>query len=484
MKVKSLFIKDYNQFKNFELDLTYPAGHPKAGQPLDKVCIIGQSGTGKTSLLLFLKKVLNFLGKIQAFDRIGTFFQKNISGINFEYEVVFLEEQNEFHCFSPRPMPSYVPTHPQTGEVGQTIISLSNEYVESIFNGPRRSPVESRHVWAHEIAHGFLKSTIIGYLYYPIDLTNSYKENENHEDSIIQKNESFTAIDLSLEEAQKYWDVILANIQKYREAEIKKRIELSQVLQDSNISLEDVSKARQKFDQWLAENFNPIEDLAENFLDNILKRFNLKTQKKLTFNNKEDFGNIKVVTLQGVEVPFDAWSTGTKHLILSVLPLYGLRPNRQLLLFDEPERSLYPDIQTEIIDVLTNPKLSTDCQFFFATHSPLIASCFEPWEIVELKFNPDGSVYRELYYDVEKGNHVDNYTIDPRYLRWDSILTRLFDLDKDSNEARTRKLMELATLRSKIQKGNGKLTVEEKEQLQTQFEKLAELLDWEYDAEN
>ncbi len=56
MKVSHIYIKDYHQFKDFELDLTYPAGHPKAGKPLDKVCIIGQSGTGKTSLLTKLAK--------------------------------------------------------------------------------------------------------------------------------------------------------------------------------------------------------------------------------------------------------------------------------------------------------------------------------------------------------------------------------------------------------------------------------------------
>lgn len=55
MKVKSLFIKDYNQFKDFELDFTYPEGHKKEGHPLDKVCIIGQSGTGKTTLLRFVQ---------------------------------------------------------------------------------------------------------------------------------------------------------------------------------------------------------------------------------------------------------------------------------------------------------------------------------------------------------------------------------------------------------------------------------------------
>jgi len=227
---------------------------------------------------------------------------------------------------------------------------------------------------------------------------------------------------------------------------------------------------------------NPIKDLSENYLDKILINFNLRVRQNLDFKKTEDIATIKIETLNGIEVPNALLSTGTKQIILTTLPLYASKPENTIILFDEPERSLYPDIQVLIVDFYI--KLVKDCQFFFATHSPLIASCFEPWEIVELKFNPDGSVYRELYYDVEKGNHVDNYTIDPRYLRWDSILTRLFDLDKDSNEARTRKLMEIAALRSKLQKANGKLSPEEMQKLQTQFEKLAELLDWEYDAKN
>ncbi len=55
MKIKYLEVNQYLQFKNFKLDLTYPKGHDKEGQPLEKVCFIGQSGTGKTSLLNLIR---------------------------------------------------------------------------------------------------------------------------------------------------------------------------------------------------------------------------------------------------------------------------------------------------------------------------------------------------------------------------------------------------------------------------------------------
>ncbi|WP_155297360.1 hypothetical protein [Spirosoma aerolatum] len=50
MKITGIDIGEYHQFKNIKFDFTYPADHPKAGQPLEKVCFIGQSGTGKTTL--------------------------------------------------------------------------------------------------------------------------------------------------------------------------------------------------------------------------------------------------------------------------------------------------------------------------------------------------------------------------------------------------------------------------------------------------
>ena len=53
MKITKIEIKNYHQFKNFSIDLTYPQGHSKAGKPLDKICFIGQSGTGKSTIILF-----------------------------------------------------------------------------------------------------------------------------------------------------------------------------------------------------------------------------------------------------------------------------------------------------------------------------------------------------------------------------------------------------------------------------------------------
>jgi len=56
MKISEIHIKNFRQFEDLKLNLTYPKGHPKEGSALDKVCIIGQSGTGKTTLLKILRE--------------------------------------------------------------------------------------------------------------------------------------------------------------------------------------------------------------------------------------------------------------------------------------------------------------------------------------------------------------------------------------------------------------------------------------------
>lgn len=233
--------------------------------------------------------------------------------------------------------------------------------------------------------------------------------------------------------------------------------------------------------EWSQQNPNPIIDLADNFLDKILNRFNLKVKTELDFEKTEDIKTIKIQTKQGKDIPFEGLSTGTKQVILTALPLYGLKPEKSIILFDEPERSLYPDIQAEIVNFYTS--MAKDSQFFFATHSPLVASSFEPWEIVELKFNDEGYVYQELYYDKEKGRHVDNYTINPQYLTWTGILQKVFDLEPEGNDLRDRALIDLATLERQLK--SKKLGVEQEKEKLEEYLKLSELLDyWNLDSLN
>ncbi len=55
MKISKLHIDQFRHLENLDFDFTYQSGDRK-GQPLNKICFIGQSATGKTSLLEIIKE--------------------------------------------------------------------------------------------------------------------------------------------------------------------------------------------------------------------------------------------------------------------------------------------------------------------------------------------------------------------------------------------------------------------------------------------
>lgn len=309
-------------------------------------------------------------------------------------------------------------------------------------------------------------------IYFPAnlnyDLENLEGESEFDEKSII---------DFSKDKISTVWSIILEKIQSFQEQEIKIRQEISKVVEKSSSDVKAIQEAVKKLEDWKATEFNPIQDVADNCLNALLANYKLRVKTELDFKTKDDIGFIKIEDYNGNEIPHGLWSTGTKQVILSALPLYLLKPKHTVILFDEPERSLYPDLQRTVVDYYTS--LTSDCQFFYSTHSPIIASSFEPWEIVELKFNEAGKIYREIYFEGE--NHIDNYKWNPKFMRWDDILQRVFDLENDGSPARKEKLDELATLNVKYKKlaKKGEENTENALEIIKKIEKLSkELSKW------
>jgi predicted ATPase len=421
MKISKIHIKDFHQFKDFTLDLTYPQGHEKAGQPLDKVCFIGQSGTGKTSLLELIPQFL-YIYQTHLITNIG------LKGIyrNIHIDILY-GLSNEYN--------SRLYFKESISDKTKIVRGWTNN--KTTLNKSQISSKDFRltfQTWQTASA-----SKLIYFpanLNYDIDL----EFNENLEDRKI--------FDFSKDKVANIWNLILEEIQVYQEQELKIRQDISKIVELSSNDLNAIQEAVKKLEQWKSKEFNPIKDVADNCLNPLLAKFKLRVKTELDFKTKDDIGFIKVEDFEGNEIPHGLWSTGTKQVILSALPLYLLKPKHTVILFDEPERSLYPDLQRTVVDYYSS--LAESCQFFYSTHSPIIASSFDPWEIVELKFNKEGKVYRETYFEGE--NHIDNYKWNPKYMRWDDILQRVFDLEDDGSPDRKIKLDELATLNVKFKK--------------------------------
>ena len=242
------------------------------------------------------------------------------------------------------------------------------------------------------------------------------------------------------------WIFLNKRIKNY----INERLEYKGRLSNKLLNIDDYEKKdfKREMAKWEEKNENILENIS-NILNKILIKFNLELTKIDETQKSYDDLIFKDLSNQNI-LNYNSLSTGTKNLIATFIPLKIHNPKDSIILIDEPENSFYPDIQRELTDLYMN--VGENNQLIMATHSPLIASSFEPWEVVELKFDENNQIYRELYYDYKHcENHVDNYTLDPRMLTWTSILTDIFDLKEDSNLSfREQKLMEYAMLKAEI----------------------------------
>jgi len=455
MKISRIEIGAYHQFRDFTLCLAYPKGHEKEGEPLDKVCFIGQSGTGKTSLLNICRAFVTRDPVHRDSD------MKHIRAVSYLKEgvkvVSSIKDGGISHEYPDEEKPESTVHQPDHWEEcyqdTNILISFPAEINTNLNQILREKNPKN-----------------------PMDYLKADSEPAKDPGGKSVEDRGF---DFERDNVLEVWNRILKDISDYKVEELKYGQRTTKAM---NVSIEEGERVFEAFKRWKRDHPNPLGNLAHQ-LNPILNKFYLEIKKNFDFESADDLKFVKITTLNGAEVPYSGWSTGTKQVILTATPIFKLDTEDTVILIDEPERSLYPDIQTGIVNDYT--RLAPRAQFFFATHSPIIASSFEPWEIVELRFGKDGHVYREKYYEGE--DHVRNYSPDPRFLRWDGILMHIFDLKVEGNEAfRTRALTKVCRLNAKLKKLKTENRIETEEGRKTleEFEWLAHKLAWRFDEKN
>lgn len=431
MKVSRIEIKDFQQFKDFKLDLTYPNGHTKAGEPLDKVCFIGQSGTGKTILLEFLREgSLNYFGLIKKNGRS--------SKMENGYFSVFIEKGNF----------KYIVTLSK----GRAGIGLR----------------ENRELYDTDFQKWYQEGERKVF-YFPFG-TNAFTKNLDNDLSkaieIIINYQNEYYYEFNYETIIATWQDIYHQITDYKNKEADFRLKSTERLESENFDF------KKSLENWRSENPNPLEAIAEGCLNKILNQIHLKVKTRV--DSVKELNSIQIEKLDGTKtIDYEQLSTGTRQFIFTALPLHLLDSKDAIVLIDEPETSLYPDIQRQIVPTYTD--LAPDAQFFFATHSPVILSSFEPWEIVVLEFDEAGFVQPKKMYKGER--HVDNYIANPRFLRWDDILMTYLGLSEEGSEERKKMRHELTLLGNELKRLNGG-NDELKQQLWEKYDEKASQLGW------
>jgi len=504
MKICNLNISNYKQFKNLDLDLTYPKGHEKEGQPLDKICIIGQSGTGKTNLLNIIKKsVVDFSEHKHSYKPFNKFTGESsedkyitsdfITKSNLQVKTLFTEnkskidfintknnllediEKNYFIGTKEYSLPykesinnDKIDTFEMSMSDKALLNKLTSAKAELTFeqiNTPKNTYFQSYSPYGEKDSNEKLQDINSAIR----DLEAKYLRADNISKSLKSLKEK-NFIDQYIvninDESDNLWDTMKKRIDNYQSLRSQFIDTLSnKLLKDDNYTKNDY---KAEIEKWELENENLLNNISLE-INTILNKFNLELAK--IDKNQTSYNSFTIKDLSNKNIiEYDSLSTGTKNLLSTFIPLKIYSPQNSILLIDEPEMSFYPNIQRELISLYSS--VGNDNQLIVATHSPLIASSFEPSEIVELKFDENNQIYRELYFNGE--NHIENYTLDPRMLTWTSILTDIFDLKEDSNfTVREKKLMEYGMLKSEIKvMKNG----EDRRDKIKKFKKLSALL--------
>ena len=363
MKISKLHIDSFRHLENLDFDFTYPKDFhivEKRGKPLEKICFIGQSATGKTGLLeliyeynlclLNLKmlnsKILyenqprgNFFGEIE-FDVNETIYKFNNDDLIIDNKIL--------SYFSDGGVVSELISKNQKNSIIYFKSNLISEKNIQIFN---ENPVDINEKFSEDLKD-------LEYFFLKIDKLGI----------VFDENVDF-----------KIWIVLLKDILRYRKNFTQKMsefIHLGLLTNQNKLGIE--------FEKWQEDNPNTLELFANEF-NKILEKLNLEvdlvdTKSAIPIRNKT---NDEIVKFQNV-------STGTKGLFLTFFPLFQLNTKNSIILIDEPERSLYPDMQMDLMEYYQN--LAPEAQFIVATHSPFIAASFEPEERFILYFDEEGKV--------------------------------------------------------------------------------------------
>ncbi|TWW02229.1 ATP-binding protein [Chitinophaga pinensis] len=347
MKIKKLNIESYRHLENINLDFTYPEGHPKAGMPLDKICFIGQSATGKTSLLELIKNLIFQLSQTEVINNglwtLHPFTYNGSSEFSLVEGDLLLRNDNSIR-FGEREI------HPDNigNSGGGPVARLINEDLKLIY-------------FSSEIISD---KTIQIFNQSPLNIINGLSEGSDL-DLTKRYIGSRYIYEFTQDVDERIWFKLLRRILEYRKNFLQMATEL---IRKGKIT--DLNKVNAEIQKWSIINKNPLVPFSELF-NPILEKLNLEIDPDNT-----DFLIPIKSKVQDDVIPISSLSTGTKGLLLSFFPLFEFDTSDSIILIDEPERSLFPDLQVELFSHYKN--FAPDAQFITATHSPFIAASFEP----------------------------------------------------------------------------------------------------------
>jgi hypothetical protein len=402
MRICNIYIKDYDQFSNINLDFT----DPETSKPVNKVCFIGKNGTGKSKILNFILLLQNSIlpqlarpvhsNPNHPRNRIRLDFgqsqkAKFIYKISFDndYYLIYCDREN-IEIFRV----TYLEKDKEKEIIQQLLNELPpNELIRGIDYGKLIEGTKEAS-FIRKLSFNNNSNDLL--IYSPAESnTNEYLKisdvpltNVNEALKLFSNMPYYSLV--SSETVSNFWRLLIYNLKKRDEDR-------------ENYERENLTKTKaQLIDEFNKENPEILKSLA-NIWNKILGKSYLEFDVDEARNPIQLTDNlrayIKVKSINKV-IRYNALSTGIRNFIFRIGHIYSLYFNREVdrafLLIDEPENSLFPDILLELIDVyneiVVDKRGQNNTQMFFATHNPIVAAQFKPFERVILDWNEDATV--------------------------------------------------------------------------------------------
>lgn len=410
MKICKLYLPDFQQFKHLELDFT----HPETGEPLDKICLIGPNGTGKTTLLEFLIRFLQnpqkyFIekGAIQILVGgrkvwcVATSMAWEVSRDEGQFEVLgrpylfldpLVEQEPDWQadlCDFPVPVDLKQNSDADIAEHLLRKYDLQNKYGEYVLS-----------IQAHESIRTEIQ------LNPQTDLLVYDRAEAGSNQFFALKDVPTASVDEALALLQTfpvYHEVSASTISDFWRTLIYHLKLREQQREGYERQPENLEKTkRQLIDEFDREHPDIMERLA-GLWNGILAQAGLELDLDSISHPVQLTDNLKAyirVKATGEQIPYQKLSTGIRNFLFRFGHVYSLFFERDIkrgfLFVDEPENSLFPDLLLGLVDlyrqVTTDRQGEQKTQIFMATHNPLVAAQFQPYERIILDWKEDGTV--------------------------------------------------------------------------------------------
>ena len=377
LKISQVLIQSQPPFRDFEMELTYPEGHARAGQPLDKVCLIGPNGCGKSRLLGI---IADYLRNTLRYKSKGLFLVKLQLGARSLYSVHINNNALLFHdTIAQEPMWMF-----ELIRDGSFTMGFNKNY-ESYCIGHEDEPALYDELWfdnngldlvVHQPAD-YGRDRTIGLVDSP--LTKSHEA-----ESLFETFPLFGEV--TPEKTTEFWALLIFLIQR-RERQYKEFADKIENRGKPEASL------KAQFDGLHPEVLASLANAWAPILDHLGLEMDLgnamipnHVKEKLSLHLKHK--------MSGQKVEYGDLGTGLRRLLFNFGHTWALYFDRAIhhgfCILEEPESGLYPAFVAAIIPQYLS--LIQGSQLFVSTHNPQIAASFEPAERIILTRDAKGQL--------------------------------------------------------------------------------------------